>query len=465
MSSDSPDRAAYGAPRTPTPFPHLRRNFTLGLLNGVFMRFAYSFTDPQTVLPVFVITLTASPVLAGVISGMFEAGWFFPQMFVSNFVQHRQWKLPLYRAMAFVRVGSWVAAAVAIFVIGNSDYALLFWIFFLCYLGVCLGAGTAAVPFMDIVGKSLPPRRRGSFFAYRRLFGGLLGIGAGMVVARVLSPESGLEFPDSYGVLFCFTAVLVVVGLGSFSMVREPLEPVSPSRVSVRDHLANCGRILKEDQNYRRYLTQRVLASFGLAALPFFATYAVVELGARPAQVGLMVSLWMLSGMLSNVLWGALSDRRGSRVLVVASSALSVISPIIALGSVLVPRSPVELPSALTLWLPESLCDFDLRLLVFQSCFVLNGFSETARKVSTNAYLLDISPAVLRPTYVGLMNTISSPLALAPALGGLITQVLSYRVVFSFSLVFALLSLLVSLRLAEAGRLPEGEHETAARAT
>ena len=434
-------------------------------MNGILMRFAYSFTDPQTVLPVFVITLTSSPILAGAVSGLFEAGWFLPQMFVSGLLQHRERKLALYRIMAFVRTASWIAAACAVFLIGNSNYSLLFWIFFLCYLGVCLGAGTAAISFMDIVGKSLPAHRRGSFFAYRRLIGGFLGIGAGMIVARVLSPQSGLKFPDSYGLLFVFTAVFAVLGLSSFSMVKEPIEPVSPSRVGFANHLRNCGRILREDANYRRYFTQRVLASFSLLALPFYATYAVTVLGARLAQVGLMVSLWMLSGMLSNVLWGALSDRRGSRILVVVSSALGILPPIIALGSVLVPLRPVALPSSLAVWLPDCICETDVRLLVFLSCFVFNGFSDAARKVSISAYLLDISPTVLRPTYVGLMNTISAPLALAPALGGLITQVFSYRAVFWLSLVFALLAFVVSLRLVEARHLTPGEHDTVSGAT
>jgi MFS family permease len=465
MSRRAKEQIAHAETSVPERYPHLRRNFTLGLMNGIFMRFAYSFADPQTVLPVFVIILTESPILAGVIAGMFEAGWFLPQIFVSNFVQHRERKLPLYRAMAFVRIGSWVAAAVAVFLIGDGNYALLFGMFLLCYLGVCLGAGTAAISFMDIVGKALPPQRRGSFFAYRRLIGGLLGVGAGIIVARVLSPESGLQFPDNYGVIFIFTAVFAVVGLGSFSMVKEPIEPVSPEKLKFRDHLRNCRQILKDDTNYRRYFVQRVLSSLSLMALPFYATYSVVVLGAAPAQVGVMVSLWMLSGMISNAIWGVLSDRKGSRILVVASSALGIIPPIVALGSFLIPIRAVSLPSALTVVLPDCLCDLDLRLLIFLSCFVLNGFSDAARKVSISAYLLDISPAVMRPTYVGLMNTISSPLALAPALGGLIAQLFSYRVVFAISLVFALLAFAVSLRLVEAGRAMPGEHEAPTRAT
>ncbi|MCK4545920.1 MAG: MFS transporter [Candidatus Eisenbacteria sp.] len=465
MTTANPDPIEHREPQTPKRYPHSRRNFTLGLLNGIFMRFAYSFADSQTVLPVFVIILTESPILAGIVAGLFEAGWYLPQIFVSNLVQHRERKLPLYRAMAYVRAASWVAAAVSVFLIGARSPSLVFWAFFLCYLGVCLGAGTAAISFMDIVGKSFPPQRRGSFFAYRRLIGGLLGIGAGMVVARVLSPGSGLAFPHNYSVIFGFTAVFAVAGLASFSMVKEPIEPVSPARVRFRDHLRSCGRILQEDTNYRRYFTQRVLASLSLMALPFYATYAVTVLGAETAQVGVMVSLWMLSGMLSNALWGTLSDRKGSRVLVVASSALAVIPPIVALGSFLVPSRPIALPPVLSFWLPECLCEVDLRLLVFLSCFVLNGFSDAARKVSISAYLLDISPALLRPTYVGLMNTISSPLALAPALGGLITQMFSYRAVFSISLVFALLAFGVSLRLAEAKLPGPGEHEIVTRAT
>ena len=449
--------------RSPAGYPHFRRNFALGLTNGILMQFADSFVDPQTVLPVFVFTLTSSYVLAGLVSGLFEGGWFLPQVFISSVLQHRARKLPLYHAMVYVRVASWAGAALSILLVGSRNPGLLFALFFVCYLGVCLGAGIAGVPFMDVVGKSIPVGRRGSFFAYRRLVGGLLGVGAGVVVARVLSPESGLAFPYPYGILMCFTTVLALFGLGSFSFVKEPIEPVSPVPVSFREHLRTCRSILREDANYRRYYLQWTLSSFALMGLPFFATYAVTELHAAPAQVGVMVSLWMFSNTLSNLLWGTLSDRRGSRILIVISAALSGIAPVIALGSVLVPARPVAFPAPLAFLVPESLRTVDLRLLVFLSCFVLNGFAVAARKVSSNSYLLDLAPARQRATYIGLMNTISSPLSLAPALGGVITAATSYRVIFVLSLVFAVLSLRVSLGLAEARPSPSGERQAPCR--
>jgi MFS family permease len=64
-------------------------------------------------------------------------------------------------------------------------------------------------------------------------------------------------------------------------------------------------------------------------------------------------------------------------------------------------------------------------------------------------YLLEFAPEDRRPLYVGFMNSLSFPVMLSPALGGVIIQVFSFRSLFAVSMVFALISLVLSARLIE----------------
>ena len=46
--------------------------------------------------------------------------------------------------------------------------------------------GVATIPFMDIWGKAISSTLRGRFFGYRQIFGGVLAVGAGLIVKQIL---------------------------------------------------------------------------------------------------------------------------------------------------------------------------------------------------------------------------------------------------------------------------------------
>ena len=68
-----------------------RFNFFVNLMDGGFFWLGYSCIAPAVILPVFVSHFTDSKILIGLIGVMANAGWFFPQLFTSNWVE----KVPL----------------------------------------------------------------------------------------------------------------------------------------------------------------------------------------------------------------------------------------------------------------------------------------------------------------------------------------------------------------------------------
>ncbi|MDP3058556.1 MAG: hypothetical protein Q8N36_03770, partial [bacterium] len=64
-------------------------------------------------------------------------------------------------------------------------------------------------------------------------------------------------------------------------------------------------------------------------------------------------------------------------------------------------------------------------------------------------YLLELVEDVDRPTYVGMMNTLTAPFTFLPVLGGVLIQVISYEIVFITTLVFILFGNLLSVSLPE----------------
>ena len=63
---------------------HFRRNFFVNVLDAGFWFFGDSFAAAYTIMPVFLSTLTDSPIFIGLIPALEAIGWFFPQLFLAK---------------------------------------------------------------------------------------------------------------------------------------------------------------------------------------------------------------------------------------------------------------------------------------------------------------------------------------------------------------------------------------------
>src|SRR5437879_1624173 len=76
---------------------HDKRNFRLGVTNGVLYGLGTYFISRSTVIPSFFSHLTHSSALIGLVSQFESIGWYLPQFIAASFVLHLPRKLPLYR--------------------------------------------------------------------------------------------------------------------------------------------------------------------------------------------------------------------------------------------------------------------------------------------------------------------------------------------------------------------------------
>lgn len=424
------------------------------------MNLAHAFEDHRTILPVFVLRLTSSDAIVGLVSGIFMAGWYLPQFLVSSLVEHRERKLPYYALWTKIRIASRVLMVISVFMIGGSHPSLLFWVFLLFWTAASLGAGFAGVPFLDVVAKTVPEHRRGSFFGVRRLIGAGLGIGAGFVAKAVLAPDFPLGFPHNYGLLMAFATVSAAVAAFSFIKVQEPAGRVSFPRRSFGEHLHSGLALIRSDANYRQFLITRVLWSATAMAFPFYAVYAVTELGMAESAVGIFVALWVGGTLLGNFIWSRLIDRRGSRTGLIWSGVMGVASPLVACAVMFFPGGPAAAPAFLSDLVSGD--GIGVRHMAFMSTFVMSAFAFNGRLISNMTYLLEIAPPERRPTYIGLANTLSFPLALSPMLGGALAGWTGYFWMFAVSAMVGLAGLWSVAALRATGglraSLSEGEH-------
>lgn len=382
-----------------------RRNFALGVINGALFRLADLFIDTEMVFTWFLTQMgTANPLIA-LVSPIRMGASFMLQIGVSGWLQSRPYKQPFYRIVSAFRTSVlWLFALIVIVTPPESPW--LVGIFFAMLVVYSMGAGLVNIPFMDVVGKVIPPDRRGAFFSQRNFWGGLIALAGSWLVGVLLAEPLGLHFPLNAALMFAVAGALYGITALSWSLVREPPSAVDATRAPWFEQMRRGARALIDNRPYRRYTAMRTALMVAEWAVPFYVVYAKREMGIAAGLMGIYVTARTLAGILSNLVWGRMGDRHGNRRLLISSIALGIVAPVMALAVVAILRAA---PASVA-WLPYA----------YALIFIVMGAFSAGSGIGITNYLLDVAPDAERPLYLAFNNTLFGLLRFSAALGGVL---------------------------------------------
>lgn len=426
MQASSPgERAPDSAART------YRRNYAFHVANGLLAGFGDALVDSRLIVTAFLSQLTGSNVLIGLIAPLRDTGWFLPQMFVSHLVERAPRKIDVYRAVTLVRAATWVLLVAAMFLI--TDPTALLVVFFLCTLLLSTASGVAGLPFMIVTTKVIPAPRRATLFGLRQSLGGLLGVLAGGAVVLILGGGSGLEFPRNYALLFAAAAALNIAANSAFGQIDEPPDDGPPRAARMRGELRRAWRIARTDADYGRYMLARFAMVVGGAGVPFLTVFAKRELSLDGGALGTLLSITLASGLISNLAWARLSDKRGNRLTILAGAGLGLV---FCGAALLQTTRAIALPP-------------DAVRAALAATFVVGGVMSAALNVSAGPLIMELAPAERRSLYFGLTNTLLGVVMLATSLIGLIVDRLGFGALYAFAAAAYAFAVFQLLRLRE----------------
>ncbi len=439
--------AESGAP-DPT---EVRRNSRLLIVNGGLVFMSMTLASSDMLLPAFVKSLTTSSVAIGLVGALMRIGWAWPQVFISRIIENRKRKMPFLLFAGGMRSTIWLLIAGLTYLLGGRQPFLFLCCFMALYAISTSMMGIWNVPWMDIVGKVVPPGDRSRLFAVRRLCGGITAMVAGGAISYVLSDRSGISFPSNYATLFLAAGVGNALSVYVFGRIREPVGPVRYLRQPLSVYVNSGIRLLKNDVNYRRLCGMQILWSFLMMGAPFYVPYAITDLGLGLVYVGVFVSVMQVSTVLSNVLWANVGHRKGSRAMLVYGSYLMAFSVAVPLLAGYVPSHAI---APLSEWGIE--WAFHPQVAFFSLTFVFSGFASSAMFNGRMAYVLELAPENRRPTYTSFLNMFALPQGFLPVLAGMLVAWISYRPMFWIALLFVPPTVFFVHRLADPGRQRSG---------
>ncbi len=412
----TPHTATLPAPDAPADERAVRRNHVFGVWNGVLFQGGEAFIDANTVIPVFLSRLTSSNALIGLATGLPDLGWLLPQVLVAPLVARERRQMWLYVNAAIARVLGLALVATVAFASGWAGNTGLLAAFLVGYGVYCFGAGVAAVPFMEVVGKTVPSHRLGAFWSQRMLWGGASVFVLGFFVRQVLQwDDDALKF----GLLFGVSAVVAAVGYWMFALMREPDGATDASLRSPGRLLGEGFALWRDDATFRHLLVSRSMLNVWYAASPFVVLFAVRDLGGGVRVAGTFLLVRMVGFVLSNVLWQRVSATRGNRSVMRLGVRL-------AAGSALAAAAIAVLSPWRLGWLPHDAAVIGLELVA-----AAGGAAQAGINVAYGSLVIQLATPGRRQAFVSLSNTFVAPGMLLPAVSGALLDVTSAPVVFT----------------------------------
>jgi MFS family permease len=389
-----------------------RRNFILHVLNGVLFFISEAFTDPNLVVTAFLSQLTPSNVLIGLLAPLRDTGWFLPQLFISPWVERKPVKVRVYATVTYFRSAGWILLVLSMFLIEPGNLLLI--AFFGCMMLIALSAGFAGLPYMTVTQKVIPQSRLGTLFGLRLFIGGGLSVLASGMVGVILAGNvfgQTLRFPDNYALLFAIATVFFIAGCTVFTFIKEKPDEVPAKATPLRVQFHRAGDVLKGDPRFLTFLSMRIALMFALTGIPFVTVYAKRVLHVSDATIGALVPVALVAGLLSNLVWARINDRRSSRVVLAMCSLFGLALCGIALAL-------VQWGSRVIVLLPAA--------------YALGGIISSGIGVSTTPQMIEIVPAGQGPLYFGLLNTLLGVAMLFTSLVGVIVDQLGFVALYVF---------------------------------
>jgi MFS family permease len=388
-----------------------KRTYAIFIWHGVFLALTRATLDPNTIFPALVTTLVDSKTVFGILYSIMLGVPLVFNIVFGHYLQDKPRKKPYLLLAIYLRVTAFLGMAAFTFFFASTAplvvlVSLFGWIFLFSFSG-----GFASLAYADIIGKLAPKGTRGRLYASKQFAGSLAMLLGGVMVAGLWALES-LPYPKDYALILTIGAAgLFVAALAFWFIQEDPMIQAEEPKEDFWRFLKQVPSIVRRDREFLRFILAGNLANFSLMLLPFYMIFAMDSFEIGQEYVGRFLLFQILGAIVSNLFWGYLSHRKGSKQVVRSCILMGGLIPVVAL--LLRPLGPDA----------------------FAFVFILVGFVISGRRVGFEPYLLDMAPDDSRTVYVGINGTLNFSMVVLPALAGVFIDLLGFTSTFVLTVV------------------------------
>jgi MFS family permease len=403
------------------------------------VRVGWIFKTETIIMPAVLDAVVDSGLLRGLLPVLNRGGQSVPPLLFAGALAQR----PL-KKWTLVRTSLAMAACFAVLAatwgpLQRSRPDLLAALFLVLYALFSASNGLNQLVAAALQGKLIPPSHRGRAMVVSVVVGSGLAI---LAAVSLLGPW--LHAADGFPKIFAATAFFFAVAALMPAFLDEPADTVPPAAtpdrgsgagglarpwIAARRGVASWRSTLAADRSLVRLAVVAACFSAVIMLFPHYQAFARDRLGSPIGSLLTWVVVQNAATAVVSVVAGPISDRRGTRVVLVWLVALSSLTPLVVTGLSLLPHAvAVE-------W--------------FWGVYALLGLNPISLKLFTN-YALELAP---RPAdharYVSIVGgALAAPFVLSPLVGAAV-DVLGFRPVFVVGAAVIALGAVIGLRLPE----------------
>ena len=403
---------------------HIKRNFFANILDAGFWFFGDSFVAAYTILPVFMSTLTDSPILIGMIPALEGAGWFLPQLFLAKHLESKNRRLPLVLKLGIFDRVPYLFLALGAYLVLKLDQKVAIVLFLLFYGIKVFSSGLVALPWQELIATVIPVSHRGRYWGFSLILGKLLGMFGAIIAGLMLAK---ITYPLNYAYMFLVGFICVAISYIFLSLNIEP----DINRQTFAKTINVWGRIkviLDANKNFAVFLVNRGFVFLSFMGLGFVTVYGIEKFHLPISYSAIFTAVMLIAEIVGFGIWGTIGDKDGyKRVIEVCNLFL-----IVGLVALLFVDS---------IW--------GLYIV-----FGIISFAHSGEFIADQNIAMEFGKEADRPTYIGMSKTLIGPfLLVAPIIGGGIVKLWGYKSMFLTALIISMIAFVIIKFFVEEPRL------------
>lgn len=396
------------------------RNYIAFLWHAVFLSITVTFTEVNSVIPAMILQVGGGEIHVGIVTAIMIGVPLLAQLNFTGFLHGKRRKKAFLLLGINLRVLSLALIAVTLILVPRLSVLQALLIIYAELLLFTMSGAFAGIAYVDLVGKSFTRELRRRFFTRKQLISSV-GILFSAIIARQILAM--LDYPSTYFTLFSLAAGVLLIATMGFWMIRE--EPGGEvSHAGYFGTLKSIPSVLKRDPNLRTYLLFANSIGFHVALTPFYVALAKQRYFLDPKLAGNLLFFQIVGMVGSSLLWPLVVKRAGFKGVLKIWSQLSMLLPFLAL-----------------------IVGWFLPLPVYLFLFIFTGATISARKVSQDAVIVELSTEENRVLYTGIIGTLNLSIAIFPIIIGGLIGLLGYIPVFSGVAILAFIARMFLRRL------------------
>lgn len=396
-------------------------NFFIILMTQFLTKLGDALASANVVLPWLLTSAGAPPFLSGMLHPVRESGSLVPQLLIGGVIRSyeiRKW---------FFVIGSVIQGLAVCAMAWTNHYmqgldAGLMIITLLIIFS--LARGLCSIASKDVLGKTIPKKKRGLLSGYCASAAGIVTVGAGAMLYFKTQPDSNI-----YTTLLLAAGLCWLIGAFSYSRVTEYPGETGGGANAIKESI-NRLSLLKSDDAFRNFVITRCLLMSSSLSVPYFIILARQSSSEGALNnLGAFIIVGGIASLISGVIWGRLSDLSSRKVMLLTALLTTLLC---AITSVLAMYTDNLYGGALLLFL-----------------FFLLTITHQGVRLGRKTYVVDLAEGNRRTDYIAVSNTIIGLMLLMIGLSGATAAQFSIAAVLAFYALTGFLAFITGLRLPE----------------